>query len=60
MQIIKSKVLLFLLIIIGFLEISQVIEQSIDAVGFLKNPTLEDYVNTDKETRLKALEFINR
>ena len=43
---------------IGFLQISDVIEQSIGSVSFLKNPSLEDYVRTDTETRIKAKEII--
>ena len=44
---------------IGFLEISEVIEKSMYTMDFLAVPTLEDYVNTDKETRIKAKEIIN-
>jgi 1-deoxy-D-xylulose-5-phosphate reductoisomerase len=45
---------------IGFLEISEVIEQSMESVNFLANPSLEDYVSTDKETRIIAKEIINK
>ena len=44
---------------IGFLEISEVIEKSMYRMDFLATPTLEDYVNTDIETRIKAKEFIH-
>lgn len=44
---------------IGFLEMSDVVERCMQQVSFLKNPTYEDYVLTDKETRNKALEFIS-
>lgn len=45
---------------IGFLEISQVIEQCMESVRFLENPSLEDYVQTDTDTRIKAKELINK
>ncbi len=44
---------------IGFLEISDVIEKSMESVKFIKNPILGDYVDTDIETRIKAKEIIN-
>ena len=40
---------------IGFLEMSDVIEFCLGKVNFLKNPTLEDYIETDKITRQTAL-----
>jgi 1-deoxy-D-xylulose-5-phosphate reductoisomerase len=43
---------------IGFLEISQLVEQCLTRMAYISNPRYEDYVNTDKETRIKALEFI--
>lgn len=45
---------------IGFLEISDVIEESMRCIDFLKNPTLDDYVGTDIETRIKAKEIISK
>lgn len=44
---------------VGFLEMSDVVEQCMQQISFLKKPTYEDYVLTDKETRQKALELIN-
>ena len=44
---------------IGFLEISDLIEQSLSKVSFVQKPSLEDYINTDKETRAIALEYKN-
>ena len=44
---------------IGFLGISEIIEKSMYSMDFLGVPTLEDYVNTDLETRIKAKEIIN-
>lgn len=43
---------------IGFLEISDIIEQCLDKVDFVRQPILEDFVNTDKETRIKARELV--
>lgn len=44
---------------IGFLEISEVVEKCLDKLPFISEPALEDFVDTDKETRIKALEIIN-
>ena len=43
---------------IGFLEISDIIEQCLEKVDFVRQPILEDFVNTDKETRIKARELV--
>ena len=43
---------------LGFLEMSQVVETCLDKMDYIKDPSYEDYVNTDKETRIKALELI--
>lgn len=43
---------------IGFLEISDLIETCLSKISFVKEPSLEDYINTDKETRIKAIEFV--
>jgi 1-deoxy-D-xylulose-5-phosphate reductoisomerase len=44
---------------ISFLGMSEVIETCLDKIHFVKTPSLDDYISTDKETRIKALEFIN-
>ena len=44
---------------IGFLEMSDIIEQSMQRVSFIKKPNYDDYVATDEETRVLALEMIN-
>lgn len=36
---------------IGFLEMSDIIEQTMNKVAFIAKPTYEDYVATDRETR---------
>nr|WP_299418469.1 1-deoxy-D-xylulose-5-phosphate reductoisomerase [uncultured Emticicia sp.] len=43
---------------IGFLEMSDLIENCMKKVSFVRTPTLEDYIETDKETRRLALEFV--
>jgi 1-deoxy-D-xylulose-5-phosphate reductoisomerase len=43
---------------ISFLEISDVIEQCMSKVTFIKTPTLEDYIHTDEETRRQAKNLI--
>ncbi|HHP7241506.1 MAG TPA: 1-deoxy-D-xylulose-5-phosphate reductoisomerase [Cyclobacteriaceae bacterium] len=44
---------------IGFLEMSEVIEECLEKVHFVEKPGIEDFINTDKETRIKATELIN-
>lgn len=44
---------------IGFLEMSDLIEDCITKISFVKQPSYEDYVMTDEETRKKALEFLS-
>jgi 1-deoxy-D-xylulose-5-phosphate reductoisomerase len=43
---------------ISFLEMSAVVEQCLDKMDYIKTPSYEDYVSTDKETRIKAFEWI--
>ena len=43
---------------IGFLQMSEVVEQCMSKISHIQSPTLEDYVSTDKETRVKAIEYI--
>ncbi|RYU94403.1 1-deoxy-D-xylulose-5-phosphate reductoisomerase [Emticicia agri] len=42
---------------IGFLEMSDLIEDCMHRVSFVKTPTLEDYIRTDEEARRIAMEF---
>ncbi|CAN5118981.1 1-deoxy-D-xylulose-5-phosphate reductoisomerase [soil metagenome] len=44
---------------IGFLQMSDIIADCMEFLTFIPAPTLEDFVQTDKETRIKALELIN-
>ena len=42
----------------SFLKMSDIIESCMEKVSFVKRPTYEDYVSTDKETRIKAKEAL--
>jgi len=43
---------------VGFLEMSDIIEQTLDKVGFIATPTLDDYLETDRVARLITKEII--
>lgn len=43
---------------VGFLQMSDVVEHCLNTIPFKAKPTLEDYIATDKETRIKAKERI--
>jgi 1-deoxy-D-xylulose-5-phosphate reductoisomerase len=43
---------------VGFLEMSDIVEQCMAKMTYIKSPSFEDYVNTDKETRIRALSMI--
>lgn len=45
---------------VGFLEMSEIVERCLAKLDYIKHPALEDYVNTDKETRIRAYEMIRR
>ena len=44
---------------IGFLEMSDVIENCLQTLPLIKKPSYADYVETDRETRRKAQQLIN-
>lgn len=44
---------------VGFLQMSDVIEQAMNEIAFIKEPTLEDYLETDQQTRRLVTEIIN-
>lgn len=44
---------------IGFLEMSDVLETCLSKIPYIQTPCYQDYVETDKETRIKAQEIIN-
>lgn len=43
---------------VGFLKMSDIIEQCMDQVGFIGKPSYDDYVMTDKEARKLALSML--
>jgi 1-deoxy-D-xylulose-5-phosphate reductoisomerase len=45
---------------LGFLAMSNIIEECMQKVSFYAKPTLDDYLNTDKETRIFAQNLINK
>ena len=42
---------------VKFLEMPEIIEKCMHSVAFIEKPTYNDFVHTDKETRIKAKEF---
>jgi 1-deoxy-D-xylulose-5-phosphate reductoisomerase len=45
---------------IGFLQMSDVIAKALDKMPFIKTPTIDDYMQCDKETRLLTTELIKK
>jgi 1-deoxy-D-xylulose-5-phosphate reductoisomerase len=45
---------------ISFLDMPKVVEACLEKIDFVAHPDYEDYVDTDRETRIKATEFVNR
>jgi 1-deoxy-D-xylulose-5-phosphate reductoisomerase len=45
---------------IDFLTMSSIIEECMQKINFIANPTLTDYLNTDKETRIFAQNYIKQ
>lgn len=43
---------------VGFLEMSDIVERCLNKMAYIKNPTYQDYVETDRETRVMALETL--
>jgi 1-deoxy-D-xylulose-5-phosphate reductoisomerase len=43
---------------VSFMGMSKVIHKCLDAVALIKSPSYDDYVQTNEESRKKALEFI--
>ncbi|MFV0420150.1 MAG: 1-deoxy-D-xylulose-5-phosphate reductoisomerase [Dysgonomonas sp.] len=44
---------------VGFLEMSDIIEKTMQKTSFVQTPSYDDYVQTDMEARVIAKEFIN-
>jgi 1-deoxy-D-xylulose-5-phosphate reductoisomerase len=45
---------------ISFLQMSRIIEESMDRMTYIAAPALEDYVETDRETRIYSKEIIGK
>ncbi|WP_231424880.1 MULTISPECIES: 1-deoxy-D-xylulose-5-phosphate reductoisomerase [Pedobacter] len=45
---------------IGFLRMSEVIEQCMEEIGFIEKPQLADYLETDKHSRILAGELVTK
>jgi len=45
---------------VGFLEMSDIINETLNDVNFVKQPSLEDFIETDKISRIIAIELINK
>jgi 1-deoxy-D-xylulose-5-phosphate reductoisomerase len=44
---------------VGFLQMSDIIADCMAKISYIAAPNFEDYLTTDKETRIKTLELIN-
>jgi 1-deoxy-D-xylulose-5-phosphate reductoisomerase len=44
---------------IGFLQMSEVIETCMAKIGFIYDPSLDDYFETDTQTRIFAQQLVN-
>jgi len=45
---------------IGFLEMSDVIAECMETIGFVATPTLDNYLETDQQTRIFATELVTK
>jgi 1-deoxy-D-xylulose-5-phosphate reductoisomerase len=45
---------------IGFLQMSEVVERCMEKISYVSKPSLEDYVETDRETRIMARALVNK
>ncbi|MCX2493248.1 1-deoxy-D-xylulose-5-phosphate reductoisomerase [Pedobacter sp. PF22-3] len=45
---------------IGFLQMSEVIEQCMEEIGFIENPQLNDFLETDKHSRILAGRLVTK
>lgn len=45
---------------VGFMEMSEMIEQTLEQVSFIEHPTLEDFENSDKEARIRVQELVKK
>lgn len=45
---------------VGFVEMTEIIEQAMGEINFIENPTMEDLIHTDKETRKYAENLVKQ
>jgi 1-deoxy-D-xylulose-5-phosphate reductoisomerase len=45
---------------VGFLEMSEMIEKTLESVSFIEHPSLDDYRQSDADARVYATEFIKK
>lgn len=45
---------------VGFLEMSDIIEKTLEKVSFISHPDMEDYINSDAEARICVAEFLKK
>ena len=45
---------------VGFLEMSEMIEKTLESIPFIEHPTMDDYLHTDKEARIQVTEFLKK
>ena len=45
---------------VGFLEMSAIVEHCLEKMDYIPSPSYDDYVYTDRETRVRALEWLDR
>jgi len=45
---------------IGFLQMSEIVEETMNKISYIRNPNLEDYMHTDKETRMLTRSLISK
>jgi 1-deoxy-D-xylulose-5-phosphate reductoisomerase len=45
---------------VGFLEMSAIVEHCLEKMDYITSPSYDDYVYTDRETRIRALEWLDR
>ena len=43
---------------VGFLEMSDIVERCLDKIDYIETPSYDDYVETDRKTRVVALELM--
>ena len=45
---------------VSFLEMSSIVEHCLEKMAYISTPSYDDYVCTDKETRVRAVEWLDR